>query len=109
MENMKLKPCPFCGDTVRMVPDKEFNYAVECNNFACDCWVQYPYKDVTKTTEAWNERAAWSFRENSEVKYNINKATTDYESGWNDAIRTVIQETENIRINERSIIEKLLK
>ena len=59
MNNIKLKPCPFCGSTAKVWAKWrcEF-YCIECDNEECGCVygdnMQLSFEEVI---EEWNKRA----------------------------------------------------
>lgn len=58
MENIKLKPCPFCGSTASIWGIGGFVfYGVECDNEECGCTygnnMQLSYEEAI---EMWNKR-----------------------------------------------------
>ena len=59
MDEIKLKPCPFCGAPGRMCR-AGMQWYVECSGDADDCpalpWSGY-HKSQEKAAEAWNRRA----------------------------------------------------
>lgn len=59
MDENKLLPCPFCGDTyIQMRFTKGGNYVVGCNSLSCVCLYTEGklYNDKEKAIEAWNRR-----------------------------------------------------
>lgn len=58
MEEIKLKPCPFCGGTAGAIGDGAFD---EDNCFWVRCWEcgaeTSAYESVEEAKEAWNRRA----------------------------------------------------
>lgn len=59
MDDNKLLPCPFCGDTyIRVHFTKGCNYVVGCNSLGCVCLYTEGklFNDVDKAVEAWNRR-----------------------------------------------------
>lgn len=62
-EEIKLKPCPFCGTEPRMgVTEPTFGeprYFVECEGVGCKVVAYTPneYETALEAAEAWNARA----------------------------------------------------
>lgn len=62
MNDVELKPCPFCGSTARIWGAVERRvptfYTVECNNEECGCvYGDNLQLDLEEVVEAWNKRA----------------------------------------------------
>ena len=60
MDDVELKPCPFCGSTVHvweLVGHDEHGYGVECDNDECGCTygenMELTFEEVVKM---WNRR-----------------------------------------------------
>lgn len=57
MEDIKLKPCPFCGGEAELYEQKHREYPstyhVYCKGY---CVKQKDYKDADRAVKAWNIR-----------------------------------------------------
>lgn len=58
-DEIKLKPCPFCGGDAVMLVNMFGGWTVCCTDCDCRCWDYGPngYETKGKAAEAWNRRA----------------------------------------------------
>ena len=56
----ELKPCPFCGGEVKIIPEqvdaRTVAYNFVCQNGDCCANVYFDYSDREESIEAWNTR-----------------------------------------------------
>ena len=60
MSKQDLKPCPFCGDSVKLelIQDDCYWYYVSCKNLLCEVLPHTWLKETAEEAiEAWNRRA----------------------------------------------------
>lgn len=59
MEEVKLKPCPFCGSKQVEVRQIKDGWSIGCNTTNCLCqwWFMRPFTDKEQAIKAWNRRA----------------------------------------------------
>lgn len=57
MAEIKLKPCPFCGNKAELIEQKHREYPstfyVRCKGY---CIKQHDFKDADRSVEHWNRR-----------------------------------------------------
>lgn len=60
MDNSKLKPCPFCGQSVELHEARTGRrryYQIYCMTEGCPCYMTYTaYDTEEEATKMWNER-----------------------------------------------------
>lgn len=61
MDEVKLKPCPFCGGEAVLKRDRMGKYCAKCTNCGCMTTFQFGFGDEAvskkKATDIWNRRA----------------------------------------------------
>ena len=61
MDEIKLKPCPFCGAEAKISKEKQYRanpYYVICINTECDCYAMTQrFATPYLAMKAWNRRA----------------------------------------------------
>lgn len=58
MKNVKLKPCPFCGSEVEIVPEQVDAITVSYNFICVECCsnTYFDFSDRKEAIESWNRR-----------------------------------------------------
>ena len=58
MKETKLKPCPFCGSEVKIVPEQVDARTISYNFICMECCsnTYFDYADREEAIESWNKR-----------------------------------------------------
>lgn len=100
-----LKPCPFCGGKVKIIPEqvdaRTVAYNFVCQNGDCCANVYFDYSDREESIEAWNTRKPMEeILDKIEEVRNSPVVESPYNNGWQTCADVIKHEIEIVRGKE---------